>query len=122
MSTRRQCLSILVALSISLTACGDAPSQERSWQIDNSEVSTSVPRPLMPDVVCLDLQTAQDLIQDQGVFFSRSNDASGQSRSQIIDRNWVVVSQNLPPGSPIGEGEVVLDVLKISEATEEGLC
>jgi hypothetical protein len=69
----------------------------------------------MPDVVCMNLQTAQDEIQDHGVFFSRSEDASGAGRMQVLDRNWVVVDQSPAPGAPIGEGEAVLFVVKNDE-------
>ena len=85
-----------------------------------TEPATAAPAPdpvvLMPDVVCMNLQDAQDKIQDAGVFFSRSDDASGQGRSQIMDRNWVVVAQDPAPGSPIGELEAVLSVVKTDEA------
>lgn len=70
---------------------------------------------LMPDVLCLGLQEAQDEIQDHGVFFSRSEDATGQDRSQIIDSNWQVVDQSPAPGASIGEGEAVLYVVKYGE-------
>jgi hypothetical protein len=70
---------------------------------------------LMPDVVCMDLQAAQDEIQDHGVFFSKSEDATGQGRRQLWDRNWVVVAQTPAAGAPIGEGEAVLSVVKDDE-------
>jgi beta-lactam-binding protein with PASTA domain len=69
----------------------------------------------MPDVVCMNLQAAQNAIQDAGVFFSRSEDATGKGRSQVIDSNWTVVSQNPPAGSPIGEGDAILSAVKIGE-------
>lgn len=69
----------------------------------------------MPDLVCFDLQAAQDEIQDRGVFFSRSEDASGDGRRQLWDRNWVVVDQDPAPGTPIGERDAVLYVLKDDE-------
>ena len=69
----------------------------------------------MPDVVCMDLQAAQDEIQDHGVFFSKSEDATGQGRRQLWDRNWVVVAQTPAAGEPIGEGEAVLSVVKDDE-------
>ena len=37
--------------------------------------------------MCMNLQDAQDLIQEQGVFLSRSQDATGGGRSQVIDSN-----------------------------------
>jgi len=70
---------------------------------------------LMPLVVCMSLQEAQDEIQDHGVFFSRSEDATGQGRSQLIDSNWQVVAQSPDPGTLIGEGDAVLQVVKYGE-------
>ncbi len=69
----------------------------------------------MPDVTCQNLQDAQDEIQRAGVFFSRSDDATGQGRSQVIDSNWVVVDQQPPPGTTVGETEAILSVVKIGE-------
>ena len=76
---------------------------------------------LMPDVVCMTLQQAQDEIQDHGVFLSRSEDASGQDRMQLIDSNWVVIGQSPKPGTKFGEGEALLRVVKIGESTG-GTC
>lgn len=75
-------------------------------------VVTSVP---MPNVVCMNLQDAQDLIQALGVFYSRSSDATGKGRNQVLDANWVVVGQNPDAGVPISEGDAVLSVVKIGE-------
>lgn len=73
---------------------------------------------LMPNVVCMDLQQAQDTIQAAGVFFSRSEDATGEGRMQVMDRNWIVVAQTPAPGTPIGEGEAVLSVVKDDEPND----
>lgn len=69
----------------------------------------------MPDVVGMNLQAAQDHIQTLGVFFSRSEDATGAGRAQVLDRNWVVVGQTPEPGVLIGEGDALLYVTKIGE-------
>lgn len=69
----------------------------------------------MPNVLCLSLQQAQDAIQSAGVFFSRSVDASGQGRSQLIDSNWQVVAQDPAPGVVIGEGTARLSAVKYGE-------
>lgn len=69
----------------------------------------------MPNVVCMNLQRAQDEIQDHGVFYSRSVDATGEGRRQVIDSNWVVIRQTPAAGAPIDEGEAVLYVVKLSE-------
>ncbi len=73
---------------------------------------------VMPNVVCMNLQDAQDTIQAAGVFFSRSHDATGADRSQIIDSNWVVVSQSPGPGTPIGELEADLGAVKYGEPSQ----
>jgi hypothetical protein len=69
----------------------------------------------MPAVVCMNMQAAQDLIQDHGAFYSRSEDATGQGRMQVNDRNWIVFAQNPAPGTPVGEGDAVLSVVKLGE-------
>lgn len=70
----------------------------------------------MPNVVCMNLQDAQDRIQaETPVFYSSSFDATGQGRSQIIDSNWIVVSQTPDLGTPIGEGDANLGVVKYGE-------
>ena len=69
----------------------------------------------MPNVVGMNLQAAQDLIQTHGVFFSRSEDATGAGRMQILDRDWVVVDQTPAAGELIGEGDALLYVKKIGE-------
>ncbi|MFD1811817.1 calcium-binding protein [Rhodococcus gannanensis] len=63
----------------------------------------------------MNLQSAQNLIQEAGVFFSRSTDATGAGRSQIVDSNWIVVGQTPLPGAPVTEGEAMLSAVKIGE-------
>lgn len=72
----------------------------------------------MPGVPCgMDLQTAQDLEQEAGACFSRSVDATGAGRMQILDSNWVVVCHEPPPGTPIDDGDPVFWVVRRSEFT-----
>ncbi|MFI6042346.1 hypothetical protein ACIA8C_11975 [Nocardia sp. NPDC051321] len=70
---------------------------------------------LMPNVVCMNLQAAQNKIQEGGVWYSRSTDATGKGRMQVLDANWIVVAQTPAPGVPIGEADAVLSVVKIGE-------
>ncbi|WP_420453137.1 hypothetical protein [Ilumatobacter sp.] len=72
----------------------------------------------MPDVVCMILQDAQDEIQDRGVLLSRSEDATGAGRRQILDRNWVVVAQSPEPGVEIGERDALLSVVGRDETDD----
>lgn len=75
----------------------------------------AAPTASMPNVVCMNLQDAQNRIQEAGVFYSQSHDATGQGRRQVMDRNWVVVSQSPSPGTLIGEGDVDLGAVKYGE-------
>ena len=81
--------------------------------------TTAAPAPaataIMPDVVCMNLQAAQNKIQENGVFFSDSFDATGEGRMQITDSNWIVVSQTPSAGSPITEGSANLGAVKEGE-------
>jgi hypothetical protein len=108
---------MIAGMVLLLTGCASTTNSSNL-----SDVTSSIPSPTMPNVVCMDLQSAQDLIQDQGVFLSKSEDASGQGRRQVIDSNWVVVSQNIEVGAPIDEGEVILSVLKEDEVDQSTSC
>lgn len=77
-----------------------------------SPPTTVIVKHEMPNVVCMNLQAAQNLIQKAGVFYSTSFDATGQGRKQIWDRNWIVVSQNLAPGTAFGNGDAKLGAVK----------
>lgn len=90
------------------------PAEPSRTGPDTSAATEPVTVP-MPDVVCMNLQAAQDRIQAAGVFFSRSEDATGAGRRQVMDRNWVVVAQHPAAGAPIGEGDAVLSVVKTGE-------
>lgn len=64
----------------------------------------------MPDLVGFVLQDAQDAVQaqsDDAIFFTTSTDATGAGRSQVLDANWQVCSQSVPPGSAITADTVI---------------
>jgi hypothetical protein len=72
----------------------------------------------MPDLVGLDLQSAQDAVQDLGVFYSVSHDLLG-SRNQVLDSNWIVCDQNVAPGQRVTgdvEGQLDFGVVKREES------
>lgn len=48
---------------------------------------------MIPDVVGVNHQLAQDTMQAAGFFNLTEEDATGAGRALIVDRNWVVVSQ-----------------------------
>ena len=111
---------LLVALAglSTLAACGDSPEDADTGSPDaGASEGAAAAGSVMPDVVCMDLQEAQDTIQAQTeLFFSDSRDATGQDRMQLVDRNWLVVGQTPAAGTPIGDDTVpMLDAVKIGE-------
>ena len=78
---------------------------------------------VVPDVVCMDLQAAQDSLQAAGFFNLGSEDGSGEGRMQILDRDWVVVAQSVDAGStPSPLKRIVLDSVKYGEPTGASGC
>lgn len=70
----------------------------------------------VPDVVGKNHQVAQDTMQAAGFYNLREEDATGQGRILIMDRNWVVVSQSPSGGTKAAEDtKIVLRSKKIGE-------
>ena len=55
----------------------------------------------VPNVVGMIHQTAQDTMQAAGLFFLREEDASGQGRMLINDRNWKTTAQSVAAGTVV---------------------
>jgi hypothetical protein len=82
------------------------------------ETTPAAVRFAMPNLVGVDLQTAQNQVQTHGVFFSKSHDLLG-SRNQLVDSNWIVCDQNIPPGQQVtgdAEGAIDFGVVKREES------
>jgi hypothetical protein len=62
----------------------------------------------VPNVVGMDHQLAQDTMQAAGLYNLSEEDATGQDRLLIWDRNWTVVSQSPSPGSKVGEDQTIV--------------
>lgn len=70
---------------------------------------------IVPEVLGLDLQTAQEHLRILGLR-TRSVDDTGQGRAQIVDRNWRVVRQDAAAGTRARSFQtIVLYVRKPSE-------
>jgi hypothetical protein len=91
----------------------DAPTEDRATA---APVASGF---IMPNEVGVVLQTAQDDLQrvsGNPLYYSSSSDASGQSRMQILDRNWKVCSQSSAPGVSVGDSTTVdFAVVKLEE-------
>jgi hypothetical protein len=71
----------------------------------------------------LDLQAAQQALRGAGFYNLGSRDASGKGRQQLVDRNWVVVSQSVSGGAkPDKTARIVLDVVTFGEPTGASGC
>ncbi|MGX1909013.1 PASTA domain-containing protein [Streptomyces phaeochromogenes] len=69
----------------------------------------------LPDVVGKDLQAAQDEAQAAGFYALDDQDASGQNRLQVLDRNWTVCKQEPAAGTHPTDTPVVLYAVKDTE-------
>jgi hypothetical protein len=74
----------------------------------------------MPNEVGANLQKAQDDIQRTSgnpLFITRTEDATGGGRRQILDRNSKVRSQNVPAGTSVDQSvDIVLGGVKLTES------
>lgn len=78
--------------------------------------STAVQTGVVPNVVGLNHQLAQDTMQAAGFYYLTEEDATGQGRLLINDRNWVVVSQEPQGGTQAAsDTKIVLRSKKIGE-------
>jgi hypothetical protein len=82
---------------------------------DGPPAGTAPKTARLPDLVGKVLQTAQDEAQAAGFFTLTSSDALGQSRLQVLDRNWKVCTQNPQPGSHRTDVKVDFRAVKIEE-------
>ena len=62
---------------------------------------------VVPNVVGKDLQFAQDTMQAAGLYHLTSHDSTGQGRSQVLDRNWLVTDQTPPAGSKVADDQLI---------------
>ena len=81
-----------------------------------SAARPSVQAGVVPNVVGLNHQLAQDTMQAAGFYFLTEEDATGQGRLLIDDRNWVVVSQQPTGGTHApADTKILLRSKKIGE-------
>ncbi|MFI0406553.1 PASTA domain-containing protein [Actinomadura sp. 3N508] len=70
----------------------------------------------VPNVVGKNHQEAQDFMQSHGLYNLREQDATGQNRILVWDRNWVVVRQTPKAGTLVAPDQAItLFAKKFSE-------
>lgn len=112
-----------VVAVLATTGCANTPPSGPSGESSTTAPPAGSEQPaqqkVMPDLVGRGLQDAQDLIQavtGNPVFLTRSHDVSGRQRSQTLDANWKVCSQNVEPGAPLTADSLVeFGVVKLDE-------
>ncbi len=71
---------LAVTLVIGLSACSSSTTTEPAF---------------VPDMTGMNLQAAQDCLQERGFWKLDDQPAPGESRLQINDSNWTVTDQNI---------------------------
>jgi hypothetical protein len=70
----------------------------------------------------MELQAAQDKLQEAGFYLLASKDALGD-RHQILDRDWVVIGQSTAAGKlTLPLTKITLTVVKYGEPTGDSGC
>lgn len=82
----------------------DAPPAEEQSATPRDSSSAKI---TVPNVVGKNHQLAQDTLQEAGLFMLTEEDATGQGRALLFDRNWVVVRQSPKAGSKVSEDRTI---------------
>ena len=108
--------ALLAGLLVLLAACSSpppappAPTPVKGEPVLGQTVVPGTRAPsghIVPDVVGRNHQEAQDSLQAAGFYNLGEEDATGQGRMLVLDRNWVVVEQNPKGGSILDPKEKV---------------
>jgi hypothetical protein len=99
------------AATVTQTVTSEAPAvppQDSSNGADSGGGSSSGGGSIaVPDVVGKDHQLAQDTMQSAGLYNLSEEDATGQGRMLLIDRNWVVVEQKPAAGTQVAADQTI---------------
>ncbi|ACU35523.1 hypothetical protein [Actinosynnema mirum] len=116
------------AAPVQLTSVGASATSvgASATSVGAAAVSVAEPAPLpepspvetcvVPDVVGVVHQTAQDTMQAAGLYLLHEEDATGQGRLLLYDRNWVTTAQSVPAGQVVDcSTAITLSAKKIGE-------
>lgn len=88
------------------------------WKQQTKASASATPEAtfVMPRVIGMNLQLAQDLLQSKGSYFMDQTDYKKLGRWQILDRNWKVCAQSPSAGKKLPVSTVVtLASVKLTE-------
>jgi hypothetical protein len=66
----------------------------------------------VPNGVGMNYQDAQDAWRAAGLHVAPANDATGANRIPVLDANWVVLAQDLKPGSKVAADSFITATIK----------
>lgn len=107
--------SLTVQLEVEETceqAVEPTPSETASAEPTVSPSEAPIEYVKVENVVGLDYQTAQDIWRAQGLVVLPATDATGQGRWAFIDSNWIVVGQDISPGTKVEVGTPITASIK----------
>ena len=93
----------------------DPSTTESKTETPDGATDAEAETATLPNLVGQDLQAAQDEAQAAGFYVLDDQDASGQNRLQVFDRNWTVCSQDPGPGTHPTDTPVILYAVKDDE-------
>ncbi|WP_432863621.1 PASTA domain-containing protein [Microbispora rosea] len=120
-------LTVPTAVEATPTVSGEEPTEQQAEQPVAGDATTeaatqapadqpteqptkppAVEKAVLPDVVGMNLQAAQDTMQAVGFYVLDDQDDTGQHRLQVFDRNWVVTRQEPPAGKRVPTDTLVV--------------
>jgi outer membrane biosynthesis protein TonB len=90
-------------------AATQAPAEQPTKQATKKAAKPpAAKKAVLPNVVGMNLQAAQDLMQATGFYVLDDQDDTGQHRFQVFDRNWVVTRQEPAAGKKVPTDTLVV--------------
>lgn len=83
----------------------EAPAETDETEVPPAQAAGRI---RVPDVVGMNHQYAQDAMQAAGLYSLDEEDATGQGRMLLWDRNWVVVEQRPAAGTMVSDDTTIV--------------
>ncbi|MFF3615754.1 hypothetical protein [Streptomyces sp. NPDC002580] len=93
--------TILACTAVAALAACEPKSSDTGSAAGGGPAKSTAEKKAVPTFVGMGLQSAQDKAQKDGFYGLTSHDSLGRDRSQILDRDWKVCSQEPAAGSAV---------------------
>lgn len=101
-----------VTETVQATVTAAAPKATAAAAGSDGTVAKSPSKVTVPNGVGLNYQDAQDAWRAAGLHVAPAHDATGANRVPVLDANWVVLSQDLEPGSKVAADSFITATIK----------